>query len=290
MSSLWRIWVLASNTYREAVRDKLLYNLLLFAALMIASSILLAQVQIGKDDRIYRDVGLSAISFFGVLIAIFVGINLVHKELSTKTVYTMLAKPVRRWEFLLGKYFGLLTLLAVEVAIMSACFLGVLVWTGARFEMGLVWSIALIYCELSLVTAIAMFFSSFTTPYLSGMFTIALWIIGHLLADLRAFGSKSDLPGLKELLETLYWTLPNLDRLDIKADASAGRPIELARVGAAALYAWLYSFVPCRARRCCFSGATSLARAKLVRCATSAFRSRRGSAFVRRVHRQLSTS
>ena len=232
MSALWRIWVLASNTYREAVRDKLLYNLLLFAALMIASSILLAQVQIGKDDRIYRDVGLSAISFFGVLIAIFVGINLVHKELSTKTVYTMLAKPVRRWEFLLGKYFGLLSLLAVEVAIMSACFLGVLVW-----------SIALIYCELALVTAIAMFFSSFTTPYLSGMFTIALWIIGHLLADLRAFGSKSEMPGLRELLEALYWTLPNLDRLDIKADASAGKPIDLARVGAAALYAWLYSFV-----------------------------------------------
>ncbi len=243
MKSLGRIWVLASNTYREAVRDKLLYNLLLFAALMIASSILLAQVQIGKDDRIYRDVGLSAISFFGVLIAIFVGINLVHKELSTKTVYTMLAKPVRRWEFLLGKYVGLLTLLAVEVAIMSACFLGVLVWTGANFEMGLVWSIVLIYCELALVTAIAMFFSSFTTPYLSGMFTIALWIIGHLSTDLRAFGSKSEMPGLKELLEALYWTLPNLDRLDIKADASAGRPIELARVAGAALYAWLYSLV-----------------------------------------------
>jgi ABC-type transport system involved in multi-copper enzyme maturation permease subunit len=243
MSALWRIWVLASNTYREAVRDKLLYNLLLFAALMIASSILLAQVQIGKDDRIYRDVGLSSIAFFGVLIAIFVGINLVHKELSTKTIYTMLAKPVRRWEFLLGKYFGLLTLLAVEVAIMSACFLGVLVWTGAEFQMGLVWSITLIYCELALVTAIAMFFSSFTTPYLSGMFTIALWIIGHLLADLRAFGSKSEMPGLKELLEALYWTLPNLDRLDIKADASAGKPIDLARVGASALYAWLYSLV-----------------------------------------------
>jgi ABC-type transport system involved in multi-copper enzyme maturation permease subunit len=242
MSSLWRIWVLASNTYREAVRDKLLYNLLLFAALMIASSILLAQVQIGRDDRIYRDVGLSAISFFGVLIAIFVGINLVHKELSTKTIYTMLAKPVRRWEFLVGKYFGLLSLLAVEVAIMSACFLGVLVWTGAHFEVGLLWSIALIYCELALVTAIAMFFSSFTTPYLSGMFTIALWIIGHLLADLRAFGSRSEMPGLKGLLEALYWTLPNLDRLDIKADASAGKPIDLARVGFAALYAWLYSF------------------------------------------------
>jgi len=242
MSSLGRVWVLALNTYREAVRDKLLYNLLMFAALMIGSSILLAQLQIGKDERIYRDVGLSAIAFFGVLIAIFVGINLVYREISTKTVYTMLSKPVRRWEFLVGKYFGLLTLLAVEVAIMSACFIGVLVWKGETFSTGLLWAIVLIYCELALVTAIAIFFSSFTSPYLAGMFTVALWIVGHLLADLRSFGQHSDLPGLKPLLEGLYWTLPNLDRLDIKADASAGNPIEMARIGMAMLYAALYSF------------------------------------------------
>ena len=243
MSSLTRIWVLALNTYREAVRDKLLYNLLLFAGLMIASSILLAQLQIGKDERIYRDVGLGAIAFFGVLIAIFVGINLVYREISTKTVYTMLSKPVRRWEFILGKYFGLLSLLAVEVVIMSACFLGVLVWKGSDFSMGLVWAIGMIYLELALVTAIAMFFSSFTSPYLAGMFTVALWIVGHLLSDLRAFGKHSDIAGLKELLEALYWTLPNLDRLDFKADASAGNPIELMRAGMAALYAVLYSFM-----------------------------------------------
>jgi len=242
MSSLHRIWVLAQNTYREAVRDKLLYNLLMFAALMIASSILLAQIQIGRDERIYRDIGLSSIAFFGMLIAIFVGINLVYREISTKTVYTMLSKPVRRWEFLVGKYFGLLSLLAVEVAIMSLCFLGVLVWKGSEFSTGLVWAITLIYLELALVTAIAMFFSSFTTPYLAGMFTVALWIVGHLLTDLRAFGRNSDVPGLRELLEALYWSLPNLDRLDIKADASSGRPIELARVWGAALYATLYSF------------------------------------------------
>jgi Cu-processing system permease protein len=241
MISLQRIGVLAFNTYREAVRDKLLYNLLMFAALMIASSVLLAQLQIGKDDRIYRDVGLGAIAFFGVLIAIFVGINLVYREISTKTVYTMLSKPVRRWEFLVGKYAGLLSLLAVEVALMSACFLGVLVWKGSEFSVGLVWAIGLIYLELALVTAIAIFFSSFTSPYLAGMFTVALWIVGHLLADLRAFGQHTDVAGLKPLVEALYWTLPNLDRLDFKADASAGRPIELARAGMAALYAVLYS-------------------------------------------------
>jgi hypothetical protein len=140
----------------------------------------------------------------------------------------------------------------------------------------------------ALVTAIAMFFSSFTSPYLSGMFTIALWIIGHLLADLRNFGSKSDLPGLKELLEALYWTLPNLDRLDIKADASAGRPIELARVGIAVLYAWLYSFVLMSGAMPCSSGATSgRANVRTMRESSSVPAARGRGLRVRRVHRQL---
>ena len=109
-----RIWVVALNTFREAVRDRLLYNLLFFAALLIGSSIVLAKLHIGYDERIYRDVGLAAIAFFGVLIAIFVGINLVHREISLKTVYSMLAKPVHRSEFLIGKYLGLVVLLALE--------------------------------------------------------------------------------------------------------------------------------------------------------------------------------
>ncbi|MCP5069368.1 MAG: ABC transporter permease [bacterium] len=243
MNSLHRIWVLSQNTLREAVRDKLLYNLLIFAALMIASSIVLAQLHLGDSDRIYRDMGLSSIAFFGVLIAIFVGINLVHRELSQKTVYTMLAKPVRRWEFMLGKYFGLLTLLALEVGIMSLCFVGVLVIKGSAVYSGLFWGISLIYLELALITAVAIFFSSFTTPYLAGMFTVALWIIGHLLADLRSFGAKSDLEGMRVLTEALYWTLPNLDRLDLKAAAAAGTPIETARVFFAAAYACIYSML-----------------------------------------------
>ncbi len=241
MNSCGRIWALAKNTYREAIRDKLLYNLLLFAGLMIASSILLAGLHIGDENRIYRDVGLSTIAFFGVLVAIFVGIGLVYREISQRTVYTILTKPVRRWEFIMGKYFGLLTLLALEVGLMTVCFLGLLQFKGGQVDTALVWGIGFIFAELALVTAVAMFFTSFTTPYLAGMFTIALWIMGHLLADLRAFGAKSELAAVKAITEALYWSLPNLDRLDFKADASAGNPIEMARVSAAALYACLYS-------------------------------------------------
>jgi ABC-type transport system involved in multi-copper enzyme maturation permease subunit len=235
------VWVVAKNTYREAVRDKLLYNLLLFAALMIASSILLAQLHIGDAERIYRDVGLSAIAFFGVLIAIFVGINLVYREISQRTVYSMLSKPVRRWEFILGKYFGLLSLLALEISLMTGCFVGVLVWKGSQLDAVLLWGVAFVYAELALVTAVAMFFTSFTTPYLAGMFTIALWITGHLLADLRTFGANSEIEGMKALTEALYWSLPNLDRIDFKSDAASGTPLPAARLWAAGAYVLLYS-------------------------------------------------
>lgn len=241
MSSWNRVWVVAKNTYREAVRDKLLYNLLLFAALMIASSILLAQLHIGDAERIYRDVGLSAIAFFGVLIAIFVGINLVYREISQRTVYSMLSKPVRRWEFILGKYFGLLSLLALEIALMTVCFIGLLVWKGSQLDAVLLWGVVFVYAELALVTAVAMFFTSFTTPYLAGMFTIALWITGHLLADLRAFGASSEIEGVKTLTEALYWSLPNLDRIDFKSDAASGTPLAAARLWSAGAYVLLYS-------------------------------------------------
>jgi ABC-type transport system involved in multi-copper enzyme maturation permease subunit len=243
VSALARIAAIAENTAREAVRDKLLYNLLMFAGLMILSSVLLAQLQMGYDARIYNDVGLAAIAFFGVLIAIFVGINLVYREMSLKTVYAMLAKPLHRWEFLLGKYLGLLGMLALEVAIMSSFFFVLLWFKASEIHAGMGWAILLIFFELALVTAIALFFSSFTTPYLSGMFTVALWIAGHLLADLRAFGQGPDAEAIRPITEFLYWFLPNLDRLDIKGPAASGEAIEVARVMGSALYATLYSAV-----------------------------------------------
>jgi len=243
MTGLGRILVLAHNTYREAVRDKLLYNLLAFAALMIASSIVLAKIHLGYDDRIYYDVGLAAIALFGVLIAIFVGINLVHRELTQKTVYTMLAKPVHRWEFVIGKYLGLVSLLALEIALMSALFLTVVWYKDTQFPIQLLYAIGLIFMELILITAVAVFFSSFTTPYLAAMFTVGLWIIGHLLGDIRDFGNMPDSEAIKPLTEALYWGLPNLDRLDLKAPAAAGQAIEIGTVLSRALYASLYSAV-----------------------------------------------
>ena len=241
MTGINRVLVVAQNTYREAVREKLLYNLLAFATLMILSSIVLAKIHLGYDERIYYDVGLAAISLFGVLIAIFVGINLVYRELAQKTVYTMLAKPIHRWEFLLGKYLGLISLLALEIALMTALFLTVVWYKDAQFPVQLLYAIGLIFMELVLITAVALFFSSFTTSYLAAIFTLSLWIIGHLLADIRDFGNLPDAEGIRPITQALYWGLPNLDRLDLKGPAAAGQVIEVGTVLGRAFYAFLYS-------------------------------------------------
>ena len=241
MSALNRVWVMAHGTCREAVRERLLYNLLFFAALMIGSSIMLAKIHLGYDERIYYDVGLAAIALFGALIAIFVGINLVYREISQKTVYTMLAKPVYRWEFLVGKYLGLVSLLALEVLIMSTFFLAVIIYKDTAVPTPLLYAIGLIFMELVLITAVAIFFSSFTTPYLAAMFTVGLWIVGHLLGDLRAFGNLPDSGNLKLITDALYWSLPNFDRLDIKGPAASGEAIAAAEVLWRGLYAVLYS-------------------------------------------------
>jgi ABC-type transport system involved in multi-copper enzyme maturation permease subunit len=163
------------------------------------------------------------------------------RELSQKTIYTMLSKPVRRWEFLTGKYMGLVSLLALEIALMSGFFLGVVWYKNTLFPAQLLYAIGLIFMELVLITAVAMFFSTFTTPYLSAMFTVGLWIIGHLLVDVREFGNLPDSEHIRPITEALYWGLPNLDRLDIKGPAAAGDPIDALGVLWRAAYALLYS-------------------------------------------------
>ncbi|MEE8558101.1 MAG: ABC transporter permease [Myxococcota bacterium] len=241
MNAPVRIGVIAGNTLREAVRNKLLYSLLLFAVLMIASSVVLAELHLGFRVRIWRDVGLSAIALFGTLIAIFVGINLVNREIGQKTVYTLLARPVRRWEFVVGKYIGLAALLAFQLGVMTCGFLAVLALNDSSLSIGLFQAIGMIYVELILLTAVALFFSSFTSPYLAGMFTVAIWVVGHLLGDLRAFGQHAELPALKGVMEFLYWGLPNLDLLDFKSEGAAVEIIESRRIMLAALYGLLYS-------------------------------------------------
>jgi len=234
-----KVWAIAYNTFREAVRDKVLYSLLFFAIALIAASVVLNRLAIGQQSKIITDLGLASISLFGTLIAIFVGIGLVSKEIDRRTILTIVSKPVGRGRFLLGKYLGLVLTLAVEVTIMAICFLGMLaIYTDGRIGPALL-AIGLIFAELCVVTAVALLFSSFSSAFLSGLFTIAIWIIGHMSADLRAFGQKAG-GAARPITEALYHVLPNLRNFDVKAQVVYGLPIPGDLVTYVLLYGAVY--------------------------------------------------
>lgn len=212
-----KVLSIALNTFRENLRDKLLYNLLVFALLMIGSSLLLMRLTLGEFHRLLLDVGLGSINIFGVLIAIFVGIGLVNKEIEKKTIYTIVSKPVARYQFLVGKYLGLTLTLFVNTLIMAGGLLLVLSAQGVPIESVLFKALGLIFLEFMVITAVALLCSTFTSATLSAIFTLATYVIGHLTADLKTFGEKMD-EGMRAVVTGLYYVLPNLERFNLKGN------------------------------------------------------------------------
>jgi ABC-type transport system involved in multi-copper enzyme maturation permease subunit len=207
-----RVLAIAENTYRESIRDKVLYNLILFALIMILASLALGQLTLGNEGKVILDLGLSSISVFGTLIAIFIGIGLVYKELEKRTAYALLAKPVHRHELIFGKYLGLLFTLLVNLAIMTVGLELALLYAGPLGFGGnirLLFALYMIFLSLALVTAVALFFSTFSTPALSALFTFFLWIIGHFGRDLQSFGEITKSAFIKQLCRILYYIIPN---------------------------------------------------------------------------------
>lgn len=241
MSSLMRIQALAANTFREAIRNKLLYTLLGFGILMIGSGILLATLSYVEVDEILQDVGLSAIRFFSAGIAIFVGIGLIHDEVDRRTIFTILSKPVSRTEFLIGKWSGLTFTVWIQLGLMAITFAIVSWMAGAPLRVDHGVAIALLGLELMVLVAIATLFSAFTTPMLAALFTVGLWLIGHLSRDLRALGEQSDLESVSTLADLLFLVMPDFEVFNKTLEAVHGLPIPSSEIGMAIVYALGYT-------------------------------------------------
>ena len=244
---------IAVSVFKESVRDKVLYSIVAFAVILIAVSYLLGQLTAGQDLKIVKDLGLASIATFGLLIAVFIGIGLVWKEVERRSIYGLLSKPIRRSEFILGKYFGLMLTLLVNVGVMTMAFYGVLAyegwaadpvnrqaWPAPPMDPALLAAIALILVELMLVTAIALCFSTFSSPFLSAVLTLGLWVIGHFNADLRNFENVVDSRAAAWLARGLYYVLPNFDAFDIKAQVVQGQHVSAAYVALSVLYGSAY--------------------------------------------------
>lgn len=238
-----RLSAITLNTFREAVRDRVLYNLILFVLLLVASAPLFGQISIGLERLILVNVGLTSISLFGVIIAIFVGIGLVSKEIEKKTLYTILSRPVRRWEFIVGKYFGLLMTLVVNAAFMTVGFYVALLINQHglhKNDADLLIAIYFIVLQFMIMVALTLLFSSFSTPIFSAIFAFALFVIGTFGEDLKNFAAMSQ-GAVKWLTSGIAWIVPNFASLNVFAQAAHGQPVSGGLILFNTLYAVLYS-------------------------------------------------
>ena len=244
---------IALQVFRESVRDKVLYNLVLFAVLLIAASYLIGQLTAGQEVKIIKDLGLGATQVFGLFIAVFIGIGLVSKEVERRSIYSLLAKPVRRHELILGKYAGLVLTLAVNIVVMAVALYAVLgymswveteefrqSWEAPATDPAMLLAIFLIFAQLMLVTAIALFFSTFSSPMLSAALTFGLFVVGHFNADLRNFEDVVDSRAAVYLARALYYVLPNLAPFDVRAEVVHAQPVALGYVALTTGYAVAY--------------------------------------------------
>lgn len=235
-----RVAAIALMAFTEAVRDRILYSLLAFALAMIGSSSVLVTLSVGGEGKIVKDLGMAAISLAGVLIAVFIGVGLVSREIDRRTIYPVMARPVRRAEFILGKFGGLSLTLLVNVGVMAAGLLGLARLLEGRWSPELLPAILLAYVELLLLTAAAICFSTFSTPTLSAIFTLSVFVIGRLSGDLVRFADQFGGAGLQAAAGLLAYGLPNLARFNVAEACIHGRPPDAAYLVLALVYGTAY--------------------------------------------------
>ncbi len=238
-----KIRAIAVNTFRESIRDRVLYNLILFVLILVAASAFVSDLSLDMESQFTAALGLSAMLVFGALIAIFIGVGLVYKEIDKRTIYSLLSKPVHRYEFIIGKYSGLCLTLLVNLAVMVLATELALLYVNGKFvaiQIAVLAASFLIYLELVLLVAVALMFSSFTTPMLAALFSFAVYLIGQFSKDLLVMASLSESTMTRLVLTILYYLLPNLSNFGFIAEASHGRVVPRSLAVSATVYAIVY--------------------------------------------------
>lgn len=236
-----KIVTIALNTFKEAKRDRVLYLLFFFAAVCLLFSRFLALLTVGDRVKIIKDVGLASISLFGMLMAILMGTGLVYKEIDKKTIFTLLAKPIHRVEFLLGKFLGLVLTIFIMTVLMAVIFLLILFLHTFTIEWKILLAILYIFFELCLMTAVALLFSTFTTPILASLYSLGFYLIGHLSWSMEMLIKKVKSGTARAILRLLYIVLPDLENFNFKTEVVHNLPIPTKLLGISILYGVAYT-------------------------------------------------
>lgn len=212
----------AATTFRESIRNRTLLGIVLLALAFILSALLLAELSLDQRPRVIKDWGLFCVSIFGVMLAILMGVSLVHKEVRRKTLYVILSKPIPRYQYVLGKYCGLAATLLVEVGALSLALVLLLAFERIAPDVLMVEALLLSVIEILLIAALAVFFASFASPYLSGFFTLGVFVVGRSLPALNTLAEKTGSALLQTMLKSLVYLLPNLADFNLSTRAVHG--------------------------------------------------------------------
>ncbi|MFH2108784.1 MAG: ABC transporter permease subunit [Chrysiogenia bacterium] len=235
-----KIKAIAVNTFKESARNKMFYLLVFFGIFFALSSKLISFLTLGDAMKVLKDTGLAAINFFCIVIAIFTGINLIYKEIEKKTVFNILSKPVSRDQFIIGKFLGLALTMLTALAAMAVIFFLLVLASGGGFDLMIILYFFMLFLELLIIVAISLFFSSFTTPILSFIFTVSLYLIGHIMWTFNEFKVILRDPFWKHFTQGLYYLLPNLDKFNIKNEVVLNTALDPWTIIFSLLYALAY--------------------------------------------------
>lgn len=240
--SILRIWAIAANSFREVIRDRILYFIGFFALLMAFAWRLLPEIAVGTHQKIFLDLGLAAIGLLGVIVAVFVGTGLINKEIDKKTILVLIPKPLSRAEFILGKHLGLSGVLAVMLGVMLVIYLLMLLGMKVSFQaLPLIVSVFYLGLELILIAALAIAFGVFTSSILATLMTFGVYLMGHISKDLIQLGIISKNPNILAITKNIYLILPDLERLNFRNEAVYGLLPSADVLIANALYSLVYT-------------------------------------------------
>ncbi|MFW5959844.1 MAG: ABC transporter permease [Chitinivibrionales bacterium] len=235
------VYFIALNTLKETIRNKVLYNILFIAILAIYLSISFGEWSVFARTKVIQDFGLATMSLSGLLLAIFIGVGMLGKELESKTVYQLASKPVRRSSIILGKFAGLCITLLLNFLLLTLFFLGVLLAIGGSVEPDLLTGILLSGCELAVIISIAVFFSTVTNSTVSAFLTLAVYIAGHFndLMEISMIAQKNVFHAF--ILKIIYYIIPNLEHFNIRSNVVYNIPLPSSYIPFALLYAFLFT-------------------------------------------------
>ncbi len=232
---------IARNTLREALRDRVLYLFLGFAVLMLVSSKVFGLLTVGDEGKVIKDLGLAGVQFFSMLIAVMMSVLLISREVDGRTVYNILAKPIRRWQFLLGKFLGLLATVALNLTLMALVLVVMVRLYSGEWDVGLLFASAMILLEMALVTAFATLFAVLTRPMLGTVFTLAVYIIGHVAEDIWLLTQHITAGVTRPIVAAIYYMLPNLERFNFKTEVVHDLSIPPGEIAVTVVYGLAYT-------------------------------------------------